>query len=220
MSSPRLSGFIWPSGASGMPQVIQSVVSLSSPSQSSVTLSQPGNTFGSGTPPASFSTVYVPTVTSGNGAPSVSFPTSAPPEATVTSGSGAPAVSFPVDPQSSASVQPIGLDPMSQPGIPVNGSSGLRTIRIVVTSTVIVDPPVANMTAVIHEVEQADVTATPLRSPAPDATGGELELNSPVSTQSRVKQESSSKGTAIGIGIAGAVGFVFVLLLLYVTCSK
>jgi hypothetical protein len=213
MSSPRLSGFIWPSGASGMPQVIQSVVSLSSPSQSSVTLSQPGNTFGSGTPPASFSTVYVPTVTSGNGAPSVSFPTSAPPEATVTSGSGAPAVSFPVDPQSSASVQPIGLDPMSQPGIPVNGSSGLRTIRIVVTSTVIVDPPVANMTAVIHEVEQADVTATPLRSP-------ELELNSPVSTQSRVKQESSSKGTAIGIGIAGAVGFVFVLLLLYVTCSK
>jgi hypothetical protein len=142
MSGSALSGFNWPSRTPGASPAGQSTVSLSpssaKTSASSTLMSyQPIITPGSSAPPVSLSTALTqPTVTLGRGAPSSSLITVYVSQSTVTSCGNEPPMSQSVDSPLPASIQPIGLEPVSQPGVPANGSSGPRTVHITVTSTI------------------------------------------------------------------------------------
>jgi len=215
MSVSSFSGFAWPAGALDAPSASQSAVSLSPSSLSSVATSvvmsaHPTSTSGSGAPPVSFS-VDLPRVntTFGSGMPSSSFAT-----VYIPSGTSAPAMSIPIDLQSSASIQPIVLDPVSQPGVPVNGS-GARTVRITVTSTFIVPSDVPTMAALAKALEQPDTIPTVARPAAADVTGVKFELyKEPEAVQTKSSGESSSS-KAIIFGITGAAVGVMLLALIY-----
>lgn len=204
-----LSGFAWPAGALNAPSAIQSVVSLSPSSQLAAATSpvQATSTSGSGTPPVSFS-VDLPRVntTFGSGMPCSSFAT-----VYIPSGTGAPVVSISID-LPSASTQPIVLDPMSRPGVPVNGS---RTVRITVTSTLIAPSGMPSMAALAKALEKPDALPAAARTAAADVTGVKFELyKEPEAAQTKSSGESSSS-KAIIFGITGAVVGVMLIALIY-----